>query len=479
MALKVLHSGAGGKMGGVIMMRAITVIALLLLTLVISFTAGCPFSLVSSGVDSPAVAPDNLGGSIIVYQVYEGGNRTSYVQRVSAEGDFLWAGEGKALFSVEGRTEGGYPSASMVSDDDGGAILVWVQDSELRAQRVDVGGSFLWPAGGIEIATGYASRLEMLSDGSGGAIVAWHDSYDVFYLQKIDSQGNLPWRKSGLITNGTRFFDIAGDSEGNTFVSWQDSDLSTFVQKVDADGNILWQQGGLLVCRGHGGGADMYAICGDESGGAIVVWVYEVYDEGGSVSGAELRAQRISAEGEILWQEEGVSVAAMSEDAHPVEPQIVGDGSGGAIISWRNPLDIYAQRLDSSGNRLWAEKGVRVWQLEGPQSPEYSLIGDGFGGIIVVWRYFEEGKTVDQGGILRAQRLDAGGEALWETNGTLVSSGFWDYCSPPVISQDGYGGVIVSWTAGRSVHHASSSYFQILNAEGALLWGEGGIRLDD
>lgn len=461
------------------MTRAITVITVLLLALIISLAVGCPASPVSSGVDNPAVAPDSLGGSIMVYQLNGGDGRTSYLQRLSAEGDFLWEGKGKALFSVEGDSEGGYPSASLVIDGDGGAIVVWVQDSELRAQRVDEGGSFLWPTGGIEIATDCASWPEILSDGSGGAIVAWQDSYDKFCLQKIDSQGNLSWRESGLAADAACYFDIASDTQGNTFLSWQDSDLNTFVQKVDADGDIQWSQGGLLVGSGHGGGAGTCAISGDGSGGAIVVWVYEAYDEGDSVSGVELRAQIIGTEGAALWREEGVAVAAVSEYAIPVEPQVASDGSGGAVMAWRNPLDIYAQRLDSIGSRLWADQGVRVWQYEGPQSPVYSLIGDGFGGVIVVWRYFEEGAMVDQGGVLHAQKLDDGGVALWETNGVLVSDDSWNYCAPPVISSDGYGGVIVAWLAGAGVHHSSSSYVQRIDADGELLWGDSGIRLDD
>ena len=34
--------------------------------------------------------------------------------------------------------------------------------------------------------------------------------------------------------------------------------------------------------------------------------------------------------------------------------QAVGDGSGGAIVAWRDPSGIRAQHVDAGGNLLWA-----------------------------------------------------------------------------------------------------------------------------
>lgn len=439
-------------------------------------STGCLAPWAISGVNNPNVTPDNFGGAIIVYQVYEGSGRTAYAQRVSPEGDFLWTEKGVALYSVPGRIEGGGLSALMVSDGGGGTIFVWEQGDGLWAQRVDSEGHFLWQAGGIQIYSGYVRKLEMASDNSGGAIVAWCSSYDELCLQKIDSQGNLLWMEGILIFSGASSFDMASDSAGTAFVAWQDKDYNTLIQKVDSKGQVLWQRGGLLVCAGHGD--DMYGIIADASGGAIVVWIYEVRAEDVKSITLDLYSQRINAEGKMLWQPEGVSVCTGSQGADPVEPQIVGDGSGGAIIFWRDPRNIYAQRIDSKGNALWVKGGIQVWEAEGPQSPYYSVTEGGSGGAIIVWRYVEEGKTVDQGGILRAQKLDANGEELWQSNGTQVSTASWGYCSPAIISQDGYGGVIVSWAAGRNIHNASLSYVQKIDTQGNRLWGDKGIRLD-
>ena len=64
----------------------------------------------------------------------------------------------------------------------------------------------------------------------------------------------------------------------------------------------------------------------------------------------------VSALGETVWQDDGVSLCDETDDQ--TEPQIVSDGSGGAIVVWEDKRDgsardIYAQRVDGYGNPLW------------------------------------------------------------------------------------------------------------------------------
>jgi PKD repeat protein len=69
--------------------------------------------------------------------------------------------------------------------------------------------------------------------------------------------------------------------------------------------------------------------------------------------------------------------------------QIAPDGSGGALMAWHDQRggtynDIYAQRLDASGNTLWTANGAPVCTAALDQyKPQ--LIADGAGGAIVTW----------------------------------------------------------------------------------------------
>jgi hypothetical protein len=72
-----------------------------------------------------------------------------------------------------------------------------------------------------------------------------------------------------------------------------------------------------------------------------------------------------------------------------VNPAAIPDGAGGIIIVWKDfqndePGDIYAQRLNGSGIAAWQTNGIAVSTAEGEQSSPV-LATDGNEGAIFVW----------------------------------------------------------------------------------------------
>src|SRR6266705_566139 len=70
----------------------------------------------------------------------------------------------------------------------------------------------------------------------------------------------------------------------------------------------------------------------------------------------------------------------------------VPDGAGGAIIFFTKTnnvydyyYDIYAQRIDANGVLLWQNNGVLVNKTD-MQTPSFLAAEDGQGGAIVVWQ---------------------------------------------------------------------------------------------
>lgn len=412
-------------------------------------------------VSNPNVIPDGSGGFIIAYQVNKGHDRTTYVQRLGAEGNALWGKKGMALYSDPGGWIDREVNAQLVGDGKEGTIIVWPDDG-LWAQKLDSEGHSLWQAGNIPIDSGLS--FKMVSDNSGGAITGWVVGDNNLYLQRIDGEGNFLWNKDSPIS-GVERFDIASDGEGSAFVVWEDKEYNVFAQKLDSSGRLSWSSGGLLLSVVYYG-RPVYAkhgIISDGAGGTIVVWQNEE---------PNVFAQRISAEGEMLWEEGGVLVGSSAW-----APQIVSDGSGGALVFWEDFNSIYVQRINSTGRALWPESGIQVGQAKGRYDIlYYHLTGDGSGGAAAVWNSTENGNAV-----LRTQRIDSSGRKLWGDNGILVSTVPPYYSSsftPALISQDDYGGFIISWAAGENVHESSSSYVQRIDSEGKLLWGEKGIRLN-
>jgi hypothetical protein len=162
-------------------------------------------------------------------------------------------------------------------------------------------------------------------------------------------------------------------------------------------------------------------------------------------------------------------------------PKIVSDGNSGAIICWTEQYrgadsvnnadwDIYAQRVDSGGNFVWQSQGVPVCSLSGSNSTYPAMIPDGKGGAIVAWED-------DRGGLgytrVFTQRLDSLGNRIWGENGTLVCnqmSGYVDLCT------DGHGGAIIAYVDGRNIPVTSDDiYAQRMDSAGNPVWQADGV----
>jgi hypothetical protein len=214
---------------------------------------------------------DNSGGTIAVYTIISrsGSYQIYYVQRIGPEGDFLWGEKGILLGSFYGS---GYASdyRGAISDSSGGVIVVWADSYRLVPWRpphlqtyvakIDSEGNVQWrrTIPGVEGA---------IPDGSGGVIIAYTDPYDNMSVLKINTEGNLPWGGGGvsLDLGECAAFDIASDNLGGIIVvgeTFRGGDYIACAQRVDSEGNILWQTGGVQICTGPVEGAQVVNTCG-------------------------------------------------------------------------------------------------------------------------------------------------------------------------------------------------------------------------
>ena len=435
---------------------------------VILFSASC------IGGMAPYVGPapitgDNSGGAIVIYAVYETPTKQDfYVQRISAEGDFLWGEKGVLIGSGNG------VSSKAVSDGSGGAIVMWAEfppepegeppypEGEVHAAKVDSEGNVQWRRDipGIKKA---------IPDGSGEVIIAFVDDGNLSVL-KIDSEGNLPWGEDGLSLNlpDAYLCSIASDGSGGVITVLEIDEYGRediiCAQRVDSEGNTLWGSGGAQVFVGPAEGP---RVANDGSGGAVIVFEQLTPSEDGiGYIDSDIYVQKVDAEGSVLWGPDGVPF--YTGPSYPDVSQIVADGAGGATVFFffAEFWTTYAQRIDADGHKLWNED-VRVCD-----SDYVSVVTDGSGGAICVW--------YGGGGIsAAAQRIDATGRELWGPDGTTLT--FRDLYLPGAVS-DGCGGVLISWSADVKIRHYEISdvsyYVQRVDADGDVVWGDEGILLN-
>src|SRR5262249_11958694 len=144
---------------------------------------------------------------------------------LSASGAPMWATDGVLVGSAPDASAG-YSSHHVVTDLAGGAIVVWDDYrggiNQVFAQHLDASGARLWNPDANLVASGTTSSG--VSDGAGGAVVAWQSNGDIF-VQRLDAAETPQWGVSGVQLSATTQFDgapgLAADGTGGTFVVWQ------------------------------------------------------------------------------------------------------------------------------------------------------------------------------------------------------------------------------------------------------------------
>ncbi len=372
----------------------------------------------------------------MVWFDHRSGNYDIYVQRIDAAGIPLWTANGVAISATA--DEVGFPR--LISDGSGGAIIAWLEYSGLgivRAQRVSSSGVPLWTADGVDLlVTGTDPAI--VTDGSGGAIVVTGGENVVG--QRINALGVPEWLPNGSVVcnaaNGQWELRAASDGSGGAVVAWEDyrndpglSSTDLYAQRINGSGIAQWTANGVPISAAANS-QQYLSMVGDGSGGAIFTWS-DVRD-----GDEHIYAQKLNGVGAAQWTVDGAAVCTATN--YQQEPVLALDASGGAIIVWgdyRNPTLplVYAQRMNGAGTPQWAANGVIVANSGFPQVAP-AVTSDGSGGALIAYQELYD---------IHAQRIDAAGLAKWTAAGLRVSDTGFSFQT--VIAPAGSGGALIAW----------------------------------
>ena len=383
-----------------------------------------------------------------------------------------------------------YPS--VVTDGAGGVITAWPDQrnsasaQNVYAQRIGPDGTMRWDVNGVAVApvAAFQSYPVMVSDGHGGAIIAWDDTRNTstkadVYVQHINSSGVLQWGATGSTVcsadQDQSNVQIIGDGAGGAIIVWDDTRAGSltnpflYAQRIDSSGVPLWAANGVqigTVAATHWG----LTLMSDGANGAILVWE-EVHNGFG-----DIYAQRVSGTGAALWASDGVPIC--TADNWQVTPQLCTDDAGGAFITWadhRAPFtyNIYAQRINSSGSPQWTADGIPICTATGGQSGPL-LVADSAGTAVIAW---SDGRSTANNSDVYAQRVNRAGTTLWTADGLLIC-GAAGVQGVDCISSDNLGGVMLTWADNRVSGVGSPDiYGQRVTSSGAFQWSANGIPI--
>jgi hypothetical protein len=432
-------------------------------------TINTPICTAAGGQENPAIVDDGEGGAFITWEDtrdYSNSRIDIYAQHIDSSGFVMWTIDGAEICTADD-----FQSNPVIMNDGyGGAIIVWYDtrnyDNKICAQRISSSGTTKWTANGAIIGLG-GSGIKIINDGFGGFILTWFDNRsgnDDIYAQRIDSSGTVQWTADGVpictAVDNQRSEDIVPDGEGGAIIAWQDARSGfedIYAQRIDSTGNVQWTVDGRLICAATG---RQYApiTISDNTNGAIVVWT----DERSGMFQNDLYAQRVSSTGTNMWTTNGVPIS--TESGSQWQHCVVSDGSGDAIIAWKDERSgdgVYAQRVDNNGIPQWQTNGIDVctanWTRE-----EVTICGDGNGGAVIAWK-----DDRDYDNDIYAQRLDASGVAQWQADGIPICTAAGYQRRPRITGIDSKG-AILAWVDERNGFSNSDIYAQWVNAQGQL-----------
>lgn len=459
-----------------------------------------------------------VGEVVVAYEVAAGGGEGADVdivaQLLHPDGTVGWGGAANPVpVAASNHIE---TAPVLVADGSGGAFVVFeIQfadgehqgDRDIAAQHIGADGKLLWNGGEtpalLASSDGAETHPVAIGDGAGGFIVAyeWTDEEgDTDILaQRVDAEGNPLWMHDKVpaivaaSSEPERDPVVVPDGEGGAIVLFEwygpNGDVDVMGQRISAEGEAQWNAGEQAVDVSASEAAERATTAvPDGEGGALVAFELE-YREGEYKGDVDIMAQRVTAEGVVLWGARDEPRMVASGEGTEREPFAIPDGAGGMIVAFEyeplegeyaGDIDVLAQRVDPDGNMLWkaGERSVAASSAPGLERAVQAIALPDGSAIVVVEHEFrggEHGGDID----IVAQRLSASGELLWNEGerSAVVSGSDWLERSPLALP-DGEGGVIVvfpmigtegEWEGDEDIGASR------LSADGELLW-EGGER---
>ncbi|MBN2016761.1 MAG: T9SS type A sorting domain-containing protein [Candidatus Cloacimonetes bacterium] len=422
------------------------------------------------------------GSVVYVWSDTRLGDRDVWAQRVDINGNLLWGADAVMVNGEINRQE----DPVVINTGDGGVIIAWVdfrnEDAgDVYAQKLDGDGNLLWNEAGVPLclASDVQISLNIVNDANQGAYVIWLDSRNPggidIYGTHVNASGDIV---TGWDVNGNPIAAENGAQDGHTFwedgtggaiLAWHDTRVATdenlYMQRIASDGTLLWGAGGTLLC----GATDTQSnvkVCPDGTGSFIFTWRDKHSDPNG-----DIMAMRVDLDANFLWAGD---VPIFQDASIQKDPRITQSSDTGAIIVWvdyrNDPLvsDIYTQKINVSGTLLWGVDGIALCTAENNQL-EPRLTNDENGGCYFVWTDGRNGGHPHED--IYMQHVSGTGTIEWESNGQVICNAYGEQFSP-LLRGDGSGKVYAIW--GDNRQGSTGLYFQILNGSGTEYLTENG-----
>ncbi len=340
-----------------------------------------------------------------------------------------------------------------------------------------------WAPDGSPVCGAAGNQTDPILIGSGTAVSNdYRDARSGIYFAGAGSTA-FPY---GTTPTGSPVYSGTGEASApraipfpsSILVTWGDTrngsgNADVFVQRVSGSGvwpSFIWD--GIQVCTAPRDQVDP-SITDDGTGGFFVAWSDARND---STAGMDIYLQHYYEYGQPWegWPANGIRVCGAPGDQ--LEPVVLSDGSGGAVITWRDrrtgQSDFYAKAVAPDGGTLtgWGAEGNPICDAPGEQM-QHRVLPDGTGGAYLTWIDHRDGTPQ-----VYADRVSNTGAPApgWPSNGLAISNDPREFVEAAALCPADSGGVYVAWTHYGKASSAVSAQRLLADGSSPSGWFFGG-----
>ena len=256
---------------------------------------------------------------------------------------------------------------------------------------------------------------------------------------------------------------VARAADGGAYISWFDNrtgGFDVYMQRIDANGEPQWQENGILIADRSFSSTQDYDLTVDDEGHAIVAFRDDRF------GGIVVTASRVAPDGTQVWGPTGVQPSMTTGFIGAILVEAAGDGT--IAVGWYNGEAARVVKLDGDGEELW---GTDIGNAPAGSFTVSDLIAsdaDGASGEVIVLMTTIGGFI--QPRHLYAQKLDADGETMWAEPTPIYTQSSLQVAYFPTGASDGAGGLVTAW------YHVNPLQVRVqhVDADGAVQFGANG-----
>jgi hypothetical protein len=401
---------------------------------------------------------------------FDNGNCDIRIAKTDSAQNLLWGNQGIIALSTN---ENDYDFGLEFVDNLNFICAINNSDSNLYFDQFNASGiSTLTQPLVIRQFTGKITKPLLLKQNENQSFISWLESasgQDAIRYQILNND-NQP-----ILTTGGEiaFSGISGQvwntsslSLGNTAaVSWEVNDSGDiFLQLFDNNG-ILLAENGVPIAENEFSTYNKHSMIFDEVNNTVIL---SRQRNSGTVG--EVYLQSIDMDGNLLWGANGL----VPTNSDWIKWAIHTSARNGFVYAawsesngdWLYPvIEVFANKIDASGNLLWGEGGIQI------SDADRDDVAEDVCGTFFLWR-----NEVYPNYTLHAILLDENGNtaAGWNEDGLLISEISGSNIEANITEMDV--GYLITWH-NLPVIGNRAIWGQLVTEDGELLWGENGIQL--